>query len=200
LPGEPISHVYFPLTSYISLITTPGASGALEVGLVGVEGAFGITLLLDVKDSPLFALIQGGGSALRMSAGRFRRAASERSGLRRVLNRYMYVRMAQLAQSAACNRFHRMDARMARWLLMTHDRALSSTFRLTHEFLAQMLGVRRAGVTKAAGTLQKLKLIRYRRGEVTVLDRAGLEAASCPCYRAANDLYERHLTAHTTSR
>src|SRR6266478_4420032 len=148
--GEPIRHAYFPSTSYISLIAPSGASESVEVGLVGNEGVFGVTLLLDIKESALLALIQGGGTALRMSATRFRRTASERPAFLRVLHRYLYVLMAQLAQSAACNRFHTIDARMARWLLMTHDRAHSDTFRLTHEFLAYMLGVRRAGVTMAA--------------------------------------------------
>jgi CRP-like cAMP-binding protein len=192
-PGEHIRHVYFPVDSYISLITPEGMSESLEVGMVGDEGMFGITLLLDVKASPLTGLVQGSGRALRMSAARFVRLAKNSLPFRHTLNRYLYVLTAQLAQSAACNRFHQLDARMARWLLMTHDRAHSNTFRLTHQFLAYMLGVRRAGVTEASGRLQAKCLIRHRHGELTVLDRVGLEATSCPCYGGFKDLYREHL-------
>src|SRR5207247_6356181 len=132
--------------------------------------------------SALLALVQGAGHAMRMTSGRFTRLANDSKPFKRMLNRYLYVLTAQLAQTAACNRFHLLDARMARWLLMTHDRARRDTFRLTHEFLAYMLGVRRAGVTEAAGHLQAQRLIRYVRGELTVLNRRGLEALSCPCY------------------
>ena len=188
-PGDTIRHVYFPTNSYISLITPAGASESLEVGMVGNEGMFGITVLLDVKTSPLLGLVQGGGQALRMSAGRFGQVANEIAPFRKILNRYLYVLTAQLAQTAACNRFHSLDSRLARWLLMTRDRAFSDTFRLTHEFLAYMLGVRRAGVTEAAGRLQAKDLIRYGHGELTVVDRQGLEQVSCPCYGAVNATY-----------
>jgi CRP-like cAMP-binding protein len=192
-PGDTIRHVYFPTNSYISLITPTGTSESLEVGMVGNEGMFGITLLLDVKTSPLMGLVQGGGPALRMSASRFAKVAKESEPFRQTLNRYLYVLTSQIAQTAACNRFHLLDQRMARWLLMTQDRAHSDTFRLTHQFLAYMLGVRRAGITEAAGRLQSKRLIRYARGELTVLDRAGLEAVSCPCYAALNTTYRKHL-------
>ena len=192
-PGEPIRHVYFPVDSYISLITPEGMGESLEVGMVGDEGVFGITLLLDVTASPLTGLVQGGGKALRMNAARFVRLAKDSPPFKKTLNRYLYVLTAQIAQSAACNRFHHLDARLARWLLMTHDRAHNDTFKLTHQFLAYMLGVRRAGVTEAAGRLQAKRLIRHRHGEVTVLDRAGLEAASCPCYGGFKALYQRYL-------
>jgi len=192
-PGETIRHVYFPVDSYISLITPAGMSESLEVGMVGDEGMFGITLLLDVKASPLTGLVQGGGQALRMSASRFVRLAKASLSFRQTLNRYLYVLTAQLAQSAACNRFHQLDARMARWLLMTQDRAHSNTFRLTHQFLAYMLGVRRAGITEAAGRLQDKRLIQHRHGVLTVLNRVGLEAVSCPCYAASKDMYRQHL-------
>lgn len=193
MPGDNIHHVYFPTTSYISLITPAGASESLEVGMVGNEGVFGITVMLDVKISPLLGLVQGGGHALRMTAPRFAQIAKEVAPFRKVLNRYLYVLTAQIAQTAACNRFHSLDSRLARWLLMTRDRAFSDTFRLTHEFLAYMLGVRRAGVTEAAGRLQSQKLIRYAHGELTVLDRKGLEEISCPCYAALKSTYARHL-------
>ena len=192
-PGDSIRHVYFPTDGYISLITPAGASESLEVGMVGNEGVFGITLLLDVKISALLGLVQGGGQALRMTASRFARVTNESAPFRQTLNRYLYVLTTQLAQNAACNRFHLLDARTARWLLMTHDRAHSDTFRLTHDFLAYMLGVRRAGVTEAAGHLQAQRLIRYVRGELTVLNRRGLEALSCPCYSMFKATYLQHL-------
>lgn len=199
-PGSPITHVYFPLSSYISLITPKDVVGSLEVGLIGREGVFGITVLLEVSDSPLRALVQGAGAALRMSASAFRKTAGTSAPFRKILNRYLYVLMTQIAQSAACGRFHVLDARLARWLLMTHDRAGSSTFALTHEFLAFMLGVRRAGVTIAAGRLQRLNLIQYGRGRVQILDRVGLEALSCPCYAEQLRLYRARMGLPRRSR
>jgi CRP-like cAMP-binding protein len=128
-----------------------------------------------------------------MTASRFRLAVSESVPFRQTLNRYLYVLTSQLAQTAACNRYHLLDARLARWLLMTQDRAHSDSFRLTHEFLAYMLGVRRTGVTEAAGQLQAKGLIRYSRGELSVLDRAGLETVACACYMASTKMYAQHL-------
>ncbi len=192
-PGDAIEHVYFPTGSYISLITPADAAESIEVGMVGDEGMFGITLLLDVPASPLLGLVQGAGSALRMTANRFKLAVRESAAFRRTLNRYLYVLTSQLAQTAACNRYHLLDARLARWLLMTQDRAHSDTYRLTHEFLAYMLGVRRTGVTEAAGRLQAKRLIHYRRGELTVLDRNGLETTACPCYVASSKMYAQYL-------
>jgi CRP-like cAMP-binding protein len=173
--NAPIRYAYFPTTSYISLITPKGAAQSLEVGSVGSEGVFGITLLLGIDTSPLKGLVQGAGKAIRVGAEQFRRAAAERRSLERVTDAYLYVLMAQIAQTAACGRYHPLEARMARWLLMTHDRAGSDSFRLTHEFLSQMLGVRRAGVTEAAGVFQKRNLIHYRRGFVRILNRAGID-------------------------
>jgi CRP-like cAMP-binding protein len=192
-PGDRITHVYFPTTGYISLITPAGAAESLEVGMVGTEGLFGITLILDVNTSPLLGLVQGGGAALRMTARRFTRAAADSRVFRRTINRYLYVLTTQLAQTAACNRFHHLDARMARWLLMTSDRTTGNTFHLTHSFLAYMLGVRRAGVTESAGRLQARRLISYARGLVTVTDRPGLEAMSCDCYAALNRTYNKFM-------
>ena len=192
-PGSRIAHVYFPTDSYISLITRPKGESSLEVGLVGDEGMHGISLALGIDVSPLDALVQGGGPALRLSAGRFRRELAARVSLQKALNRYLYVLMCQLAQSAACTRFHLIEARLARWLLMTQDRAHADTFQVTHQFLAWMLGVRRVGVTAAASALQRRHLITYARGVVTVLSRQGLEAAACSCYKINKKIYDRML-------
>jgi CRP-like cAMP-binding protein len=194
-PRDPLRHAYFPTDSFISLIMPVDATASLEVGLVGNEGMFGIPLVLGVDMSPVRAVVQGAGTALRMDEAKFSGALARSHALRRALGRYVFVHLSQLAQTAACTRFHVVEARLARWLLMTQDRAHASTFHVTQEFLALMLGVRRVGVTKAAGSLQRQTLIRYRRGDMTVLDRRGLRAASCGCYKADRDTYDRILHA-----
>jgi CRP-like cAMP-binding protein len=167
---------------------------SLEIELVGNEGMSGVPLVLGLAVSPLRVLVQGSGQALRISSASLRREIKDSAALRSLLNRYICVLRAQLAQAAVCHSFHTLDARLVRWLLMTHDRAHADEFFLTHELMAQMLGVRRVGVTNAAGALQKRELVSYRRGHIRVLDRAGLEAASCSCYQADRDVYEQAMS------
>jgi CRP-like cAMP-binding protein len=193
VPNEKITHVYFPISGMISLMVPVRDRDNLEVGLVGTEGFLGTPTVLGVQSSPLQGLVQGSGAALRLSVHAFRRELKRSPAMRRTLNKYAYVLIAQLAESAGCIRFHLLEARLARWLLMTHDRANSNEFHLTHEFLARMLGVRRVGITNAAGALQTRNLIAYTRGDISVLDRPGLEAASCPCYQTGLDIYTRTL-------
>jgi CRP-like cAMP-binding protein len=181
-PGKPIRDVYFPGQSLVSLLTVVEGHLALEVGLVGRDGMVGIPLALGIDASPVRALVQGGGPALRMNAARFRRELRRSPPLQRALNRYVYTLMAQISQTAGCNRFHVVQARLARWLLMTRDRVRSAEFRMTHQFLSHMLGVRRVGVTEAAGALQRRKLIEYSRGQIRILDHRGLQDAACACY------------------
>ncbi|HEV8259283.1 MAG TPA: helix-turn-helix domain-containing protein [Burkholderiales bacterium] len=181
-PGDPIRHVYFPNDSLVSLLTTVEDHEALEVGLVGREGMVGISLALGIDVASVRALVQGTGAAQRMKSARFHKEFRQSGPLQRELYRYTHAKLAQARQTAACNRFHVVAARLARWLLMTRDRVQSNDFRLTQELLSHMLGVQREGVSRAAGQLQKLKLIEYSRGNIRIVDRRGLEAASCSCY------------------
>lgn len=192
-PGEPVRHVYFPTDGVIALLArVPGAPG-VEVGMVGREGMLGAELALGQLRAPLHALVQGTGMAWRVSTRAFRAALRRSPALQRVLHCYLSVLMAQLASSAACLRFHLIGPRLARWLLMSQDRTHADHFHVTHVFLAAMLGVRRVGVTAAATKLQCAGLIRYRRGEIAVLDRPGLEAAACTCYGAQRVFYATAL-------
>ena len=188
-PNARIRHVYFPNDCFVSMLTTVDADRLTEVGLIGSEGMIGVTVALGAAVSPFRAVVQGGGTAMRMNVSDFRREFGTSAGLRRELFLFTHFLMIQIAQTAACNRFHMVAQRMARWLLMTRDRVNSNEFRSTQEFLALMLGVRRSGVTLAAGGLQQRKLIGYRRGTVTILDQKGLETAACGCYKAVKDFY-----------
>ncbi len=190
-PGEFTRYVYFPVDCVISLLTTAVAGEpGLEVGMVGREGMLGAQLSLGVNAIPLHALVQGAGATWRVAAAPFRRELSSSRALQMSLHRYVYVLMARLATSAVCTRFHNVEPRLARWLLMTQDRMCSNTFHLTHEFLAHMLGVRRVGITGAATDQQRQGLIRYRRGDICVLDRVGLQAVACSCYAADRRAYD----------
>ena len=188
-PHTRIRYVYFPNDCFVSMLTSVDAERAAEVGLVGSEGMVGVPVALGAGVSPFRAVVQGGGTAMRMKIADFRRDFSTSAALRRELFLFTHLLMIQIAQTAACNRYHVVTQRMARWLLMTRDRVNSNEFRITQEFLALMLGVRRSGVTASAGSLQERKLIGYRRGTITILDRRGLEAAACGCYKTVKDIY-----------
>ena len=189
-PMGSIRHVYFPIDCLVSLLTAVDQNRTLEVGMVGNEGMVGMPMALGIRVSAVRALVQGSGTALRMTAARFRTEFKNNLPLQRALFRYNHLLMAQISQTAACNRFHDAEHRLARWLLMTSDRLHADEFLLTHEFLGHMLGVRRVGVTKAAGALHLRKLIDYSRGKIRILDREGLEEAACTCYRIVRDLQD----------
>jgi len=192
-PGEPMGHVYFPRTSSIARVVEAGGGASLGVALIGNEGMFGASLLLGITSSPARAVVQARGAAWKMSAARFRTSLAEGSALRRAGHSYLFVLFDQLARTAGCTRFHLVEERLARWLLMTSDRAGSSAFHMTHEFLAHTLGVRRVGITRAATALQRRGLIHYARGEIAILDRKGLVKAACACYAADLASYKRVL-------
>lgn len=192
-PEEPFRHVYFPDTCVASQINRLEDGGAVEVGTIGREGMVGLSVFLDAEAVPSQVLIQIPGVARRVRATTFAEGIAGRPALQRLLRRYTHAFLTQVAQTAACNRAHPLEERCARWLLMTHDRVGEDNFQLTHEFLSIMLGVRRAGVTVAAGGLQRSGLIQYRRGVITVLDREGLEAAACECYAIVRSHFARVL-------
>lgn len=189
--GKQMEHAIFPTRSFVSLVAPVDGRANLEVGLVGNEGMLGATAILGLNASPLHAVVQGAGPALRMTLANFLHELELSPALRKLVKCYLYVMIGQLAQTAACTHFHVVEERLARWLLMTQDRANSSDFHVTHEFLAYMLGVRRVGVTRAATSLQNRQLISYRRGNIRILDRDALEAASCSCYAEDRATYNR---------
>jgi len=190
-PDQAIRRVYFPVTALISLLATVDGGPALEVGMIGREGMLGVPLVFGVKQSPVRALVQGAGLALVMPTAVFLRVLKRSLPLRGKLYGCAQELMLQTAQSAACNRFHPVNARLARWLLMTRDRVGADEFRLTHEFMANMLGVRRAGVSNAANGLQRSKVIEYSRGRIRILDECALETRACSCYEAGRGIYKR---------
>jgi CRP-like cAMP-binding protein len=193
-PGDIISHVYFPYDSIISLLSMVENKKVLEVGIVGNEGMAGLPVILGVSTSLTRGLVQSAGTAMRVKTTALHRAFKQDGALQRLLHRYLHSLLTQISQSAVCNRFHLVDARLARWLLMTHDRVESDEFRLTQEFLSHMLGIRREGVSKAAGALQRQEFISYSRGYITILNRAGLEATACKCYQIIKDEGDHYLT------
>jgi len=191
--GDPTRHVYFPVDGFISLINEIDEKPVLEVGMVGREGMVGVELVLGVPITPLHTLVQGSGSSWRIGTRAFKAELAGSPALQRALNLYLYILMNQLASAASCLRFHLLGPRLARWLLMTQDRAHSDTFNVTQEFLAYMLGVRRVGVTQAAQSLQQRGMISYQRGAVQVLDRQALKGAACTCYAANRSAYAHLL-------
>jgi CRP-like cAMP-binding protein len=191
MPGEVIEQVYFPTSAVASIIATPDEGAAVEVGVIGREGLVGTPVLLGSETASNEAYIQIAGTALQMPTGALLDAAEQSRGLRRRLLRFAQALSFQISQSAACNARHVIEERCARWLLAAQDRVGGDQLALTHEFLGVMLGVRRAGVTVAAGMLQQAGLISYRQGRITILDREGLEAAACGCYRAVKNEYDR---------
>jgi CRP-like cAMP-binding protein len=186
-PNVLISDVYFPNSGIVSLLAAVNGRATLEVGLVGKEGILGLAVYMGVTKSQNRAVVQGAGSAMKMKASALRKQCNDGGALPGLLRRYSHSLLTQITQSAVCNQFHSVDARLARWLLMTHDRMGKDEFEVTQEFLSNMLGVRREGVSRAAGDLQRCKLIAYSRGRLEVLDRAGLEATSCGCYEVIKD-------------
>jgi CRP-like cAMP-binding protein len=189
--NEPITHIYFPNDGLISLLVVMEDETPREVGLIGNEGMFGVPVIFGMNTTPLRALIQMPGSAMRMKAQTLRDELKHGGALQNVLQRYSHALFTQVSQSAACVSSHAVDKRLSRWLVMTHDRAPGDEFAMKHEFMAMMLGVTRSVVTRAAGNLQNKKMIRYTRGQVTILDRNRLEATACECYAVVKAEYAR---------
>ena len=180
--GDPPEYVYFPTSGIISKLTVMENGMMIEFATVGHEGTTGVPVFLGMGDSNMALISQVPGESLRMTVADFQKQCAKSPSLAAIMTRYSGVMLALVAQSAACNRAHHADQRCARWLLMTHDQCFTDEFPITHEFLAQMLGVSRPSVTLSAAALQAAGLIKYHRGQVTILDRAGLERASCECY------------------
>lgn len=192
-PDTPIGDVYFLEEGMVSLVQPLENGAMIEVGMIGNEGFVGTPVLLGADYSPLDTMVQIPGSALRVPASVFREQVDHRPTLSKVLLRYVQALHIQVSLSAACNGQHTLPERLARWLLTAHDRSKSDEMPLSHEFLSMMLGVRRAGVTVALGTLKAAALIRNTHGRVTVIDRPRLEAAACECYRTVRDEFARLL-------
>jgi CRP-like cAMP-binding protein len=188
---DPIEYVYFPTSGMVSLLSNTEQGELLEVGIVGWEGVVGLSVFLGVDRSQQRHLVQVQDGALRMSADAFKAACDQSHTLRSILHRYTHATMTHLAQSAVCNRFHAIEQRLSRWMLLTADVTRSEQLPLTQEFLSFMLGVHRPRVTLAARVLHSAGLIDYNRGHITILDRQGLEAASCECYPVVRQAFRR---------
>jgi CRP-like cAMP-binding protein len=193
-PNEPIEYIYFPNSGIISLVNLTQDGATVEAATVGNEGMAGIPVLLGADQMIGQAITQIVGDAVRMKADVFKREVTPASPLYNLLLRYTQALMNLISQSVACNRLHSVEQRCSRWLLLCQDRVESEEFRLTQEFLSQMLGVRRASVSVVAAILQKAGLIRYSRGKITICDRPGLEATSCECYRVVKEEFDRLLS------
>jgi len=202
--GAVLRHIYFPVDSIVSLLYVLSSGASAEIAVVGNEGAVGVSLFMGGETTPSRAVVQSAGSAYRLSGARLKREFDRHGQLLNVLLRYTQSLITQMAQTAVCNRHHALDQQLCRWLLLSLDRLESNELRVTQELIANMIGVRREGVTEAAGRLQKLGVIRYSRGRITVLDRARLEALSCECYAVVKAETDRlmglHRGAPATSR
>jgi len=190
---QPIRYIYFPLSGFISLIYYSNGRRSIELGLVGCEGMLGATVMLGVNIAPASAVVKTGGEALCISVRQLQQLTLTCPKLRNMINRYLYVLLTQLMQNAACGHYHEVEQRLARWLLMAHDRVHCEPLRLTHRDLAEMLGVRRSGISIAAGALQSRNLIQYKRGLITILNRPDLEKVACECYSLLQTEYERQF-------
>jgi len=193
--SERLEYIYFPTSAVVSLLYTTQDGSTAEMGLVGNDGAVGVALFLGGETTPNRAVVQIGGAALRMPASVLRQEFARGGPLQRVLLRYTQALITQISQTAICNRLHSVEQRLSRWLLLSHDRVQSAELLMTQEFISNMLGGRRESVTVAAGSLQNAGLIQYSRGRIVILDRKGLEGATCECYRIVKDELDR-LTAN----
>jgi CRP-like cAMP-binding protein len=192
-PGDTIRHVYFPNNSTVSLLSALAGRSTIEVGNIGSDGMAGIAIFMGVDKSSDLAVVQAAGTAMRLKSETLCKEVNHVGSLHRLLRRYTHSLLIQASQSAVCNRFHTVDVRLARWLLMTSDRVGRDEYQVTQEFMSRMLGVRREGVNKAAGVLQKQEFISYRRGQIRINDRAGLEGVCCECYRIIKDESDSYL-------
>jgi CRP-like cAMP-binding protein len=193
----PTRHVYFPTGSIVSLTTSMKDAPVLEVGMIGSEGMLGAQVALGIPGGTLHARVSKSGPAWRIQASPFNRELVRSGALQRSLNRYLHVTMLHLIANVRCLHFHQIDQRLARWLLMTHDRTHTSSFSVTHELIAHLMGVRRVGISNAAGALQRRGIIHYVRGDLTILDREALELEACSCYAAERKVYARYLPPKT---
>jgi CRP-like cAMP-binding protein len=192
-PGARLRHVYFPTTSIVSLLYFMEDGASAEIAIVGNEGVLGISLFMGGETTPSHAVVQSAGQGVRLKAQLLKDEFARFGPMMHLLLRYTQALITQMAQTAVCNRHHSVDQQLCRWLLLSLDRLQTNDLSMTQELIANMLGVRREGVTEAAGNLQDAGLIRYRRGKITVLDRPGLEARSCECYQVVKTEFDRLL-------
>ncbi|MEA5601981.1 Crp/Fnr family transcriptional regulator [Nostoc sp. UHCC 0252] len=192
-PGEPITHIYFPQNAVISIVTNMKDGSTVEVGIVSNQGMVGIPVILGGETTTTKAFVQVAGAGMRIDADIFRAEFNQGGAIQNLVLRYVRAVYTELTQSCACNRLHTLEERLARWLLTVSDRLESEDFPLTQEFIAQMLGVRRSGVTVAASALSRAGMIRYQRGQINILNRKDLEATSCECYRVIQNEFARLL-------
>jgi CRP-like cAMP-binding protein len=192
-PGEQLDHIYFPTTCIVSLLYMMENGTSAEIGVVGNEGVVGIALFMGGETTPNRAVVQSSGHSLKMKLGILKEEFGRGGAFQHALLRYTQALITQMSQTAVCNRLHTVDQQLCRWLLLSHDRLESNELMMTQELIANMLGVRREGVTVAAGRLQAAGLIQYHRGHITIIDRAGLEARSCECYQVVRNEFERLL-------